>query len=211
MVNGVEITSGGANGGNTGNGDSFAYVVPSAAALDTALAVIGTNSAIDYNAFNLGYDQYKTGWFSLYRTTNQDDAGANQQLNSVFAFSGAAAAEGANKFWLPAGVYVGADDNARTFLSTDQNGLTIDKTVTVAGDVFVSDATKGIILKDSSDGTCRRIRLVGGVLSVSTIVTCPSGGAAAASIKYNVGGAGVAGWMDGGGWSSGSDNTDSNT
>lgn len=52
--------------------------------------------------------------------------------------------------------------------STPANaGLTI-----TAGDVYITDQTKGIILKDTVSGTCYRVQMTSGVLTPSSL-TCP--------------------------------------
>ncbi len=48
------------------------------------------------------------------------------------------------------------------------------KATVLGGDVFVATSGNGIILKDTADGTCRRVVLTSGALSVSGVIACPS-------------------------------------
>ncbi len=48
------------------------------------------------------------------------------------------------------------------------------KATILGGDVYVASSGSGIILKDTADGTCRRVVLTSGSLSVSGAIACPS-------------------------------------
>jgi hypothetical protein len=89
------------------------------AAEDTANTCCGgTSAALRNLAYQFGYDQLQPGWYSLYYGGNY----AAHQANSVLAFSGSTAVEGAGHLWLLGGYYLGAP-GGRAHVSSAGDGI----------------------------------------------------------------------------------------
>src|SRR5205085_6017027 len=135
----------------------------------------GTPQAFRLSAYQLGYDQLGKGWWSLYYGGNY----SVHQANSVLAFSGSAAPEGAGKLWLVRGVdYIGpardvglARTAAHTLQITDGAGGRgrLDAAATTADTFNISNGPALI------EGLLASVRLDAARANFQTLYTVPDG------------------------------------
>jgi hypothetical protein len=148
------------------------------------IAVAGTATLYQGNSFQLGYDQLRTGWYSLYYGGNY---GASQD-GSVLAFSGSPAPEGAGKLWLYRGIdFIGPNRDvglqrsaARTLQVTDGAGGAGNLTAaSVSAPALYSplktDAFNGTLTLDFAQGNVHTITLTGDVTRL-TLTNLTAGG-----------------------------------
>jgi hypothetical protein len=147
------------------------------AAEDTANTGAGgtPTSLRGHIAYQLGYDQLSAGWWSLYYGGNY----SVHQANSVLAFSGSAAPEGAGKLWLYRGIdYIGpardvglARTAAHTLQITDGAGGRgrLDAAANVADSFNISNGPALV------EGLLASVRLDAARANFQTLYTVPNG------------------------------------
>lgn len=81
----------------------------------------GSLNSLRFLEYQLGYDQFSTGWYHFYQGGFYYDS-----TKTLLAFSGTSASEGAGKLWIPGGFYAGTGSARRRvdFVTAAPSGAT---------------------------------------------------------------------------------------